>query len=328
MVLEHHDTLATMLGSATSGMLARIPCHPLDTIKARLQVEVGARADGLLASLRRSLRSEGLAGLYRGFAITLVGSGPASLLYFTTYESVCARLPVVFPALTAVPATLTHLLAGLAAEAVSCVLWVPIDVIKERMQTQRRPLSGSMGGAAYYVSARDAIRQIVLTRGGEGVTGLYRGYGATLASFGPFSALYFAFYEPLKSAAAQRSGTAMGSPLPLTWQVAVACAAGGSASLLTNPLDLAKLRLQVQRSGGCTSAGADAFAVSTSAATTPAFHYRGLVDALVTIVRTEGWTALLKGAGARVAFHAPSTAITLTTFERCRAAYASLLAER
>ena len=28
--------------------------------------------------------------------------------------------------------------------------------------------------------------------------GLYRAYGATVSSFGPFSALYFYFYETLK----------------------------------------------------------------------------------------------------------------------------------
>lgn len=39
------------------------------------------------------------------------------------------------------------------------------------------------------------MRQIKAT---EGVRGLYRAYGATVGSFGPFSALYFLFYEELK----------------------------------------------------------------------------------------------------------------------------------
>lgn len=161
---------------------------------------------------------------------------------------------------------------------------------------------------------------------GEGVHGLYRGYGATLASFGPFSALYFAAYERLKASAAARAGVAPGAPLPLPWQVAAACAAGAAASLATNPLDLAKLRLQVQR--GATAAAAAArqgAGPATTPAPAPLFQYRGIGDALATIVRTEGWGALLKGAGARVAFHAPSTAITMTLFERCRAGYAALL---
>ena len=34
-----------------------------------------------------------------------------------------------------------------------------------------------------------------------GAAGIYRGYMATLYSFGPFSAFYFGFYEQSKSAA-------------------------------------------------------------------------------------------------------------------------------
>lgn len=41
----------------------------------------------------------------------------------------------------------------------------------------------------------DAIKQVLKT---EGVRGLYRAYGATVMSFGPFSAFYFLFYEKMK----------------------------------------------------------------------------------------------------------------------------------
>ena len=46
-----------------------------------------------------------------------------------------------------------------------------------------------------YKNDLDAIKQIKHT---EGVRGLYRAYGATVLSFGPFSALYFMFYEKMK----------------------------------------------------------------------------------------------------------------------------------
>ena len=46
-----------------------------------------------------------------------------------------------------------------------------------------------------YKSDIDAIKQISQI---EGVRGLYRAYGATVFSFGPFSALYFMFYEQIK----------------------------------------------------------------------------------------------------------------------------------
>jgi hypothetical protein len=75
------------------------------------------------------------------------------------------------------------------AEAVACILFVPIDVIKERRQVQ------SNLGKYSYSSDLDAFRQI---RNTEGIRGLYRAYGATVMSFGPFSALYFSFYEKMK----------------------------------------------------------------------------------------------------------------------------------
>ena len=53
-------------------------------------------------------------------------------------------------------------------------------------------------GTFKYKNDLDAIRQILRS---EGTRGLYRAYGATVMSFGPFSALYFLFYEKLKEQA-------------------------------------------------------------------------------------------------------------------------------
>lgn len=77
----------------------------------------------------------------------------------------------------------------------SCLVYVPVDVVKERLQVQRG--YGQNNQVAYpglpiYGGSMDAFNKIFRM---EGVKGMYKGYGATLASFGPFSALYFMFYE-------------------------------------------------------------------------------------------------------------------------------------
>ena len=72
------------------------------------------------------------------------------------------------------------------AETIACMIFVPVDVVKERRQVQ------STLKNYHYASDLDAIRKIRAT---EGIRGLYRAYGATVMSFGPFSALYFMFYE-------------------------------------------------------------------------------------------------------------------------------------
>lgn len=186
--------LATTLASASAGVLSRVPVHPIDTLKARLQVDTrsggGGGSGGSGSRLMAALSGAGgVRGLYRGFGVAFVGSGPACVLYFGVYEAAKGGL---LGGGSGVPPALGHLASGFAAEAASCVLWVPIDVVKERMQVQGRRAGGGGGHGLYYRSTPDAVAQIWR---GEGLRGLYRGYGATLASFGPFSAVYFGTYE-------------------------------------------------------------------------------------------------------------------------------------
>ena len=81
--------------------------------------------------------------------------------------------------------------SGLTAEMISCVIWVPVDVIKERLQVQ----SQLPPHVPRYRGNIDALMTISRT---EGLCGIYKGYGATVASFGPFSAFYLMFYEQPK----------------------------------------------------------------------------------------------------------------------------------
>lgn len=130
------------------------------------------------------------------------------------------------------------------------MIFVPVDVIKERRQVQANLKLYE------YTSDLGAIRSILNT---EGVRGLYRAYGATVASFGPFSALYFTFYEYLKgffiSNDAQsylkrtESGASMKQDISFAQAMLCSMVAGACASTITNPLDMAKLRMQVMRAG-------------------------------------------------------------------------------
>jgi hypothetical protein len=64
-----------------------------------------------------------------------------------------------------------------------------------------------------------------------------------------------------------------------------------------------KLRMQVQRIGGASST---------------TFYYHHLLDAVFKIARDEGPTALLRGATARIMFHVPNVAITMSLVELLR----------
>ena len=79
---------------------------------------------------------------------------------------------------------LIHMAAGLTAESVSAVFWVPMEVLKQRMQ-----VGGQMRGAAEVL--RDLLRR-------EGPRALFKGYALTVGVFGPYAMVYFVGYERFK----------------------------------------------------------------------------------------------------------------------------------
>lgn len=58
-----------------------------------------------------------------------------------------------------------HLLAGFTAEFFSCIFWLPIDIIKERLQVQSEVKIYSYSGPM------EAVKKI---NASEGIIGLYR----------------------------------------------------------------------------------------------------------------------------------------------------------
>jgi Mitochondrial carrier protein len=50
-----------------------------------------------------------------------------------------------------------------------------------------------------------------------------------------------------------------------------------------------------------------------------------MIDGIQKMYKVGGVCQLFKGAGARVAFHAPTTAIMMLAYEECKAFYANIL---
>ena len=312
---EVESLYPTMIASSLSGMLVRLPLHPIDTCKAKLQVQRPSQSNApqpfssVLSCLRYTYAREGVRGLYAGFPIAFLGSAPAACLYLTSYEVSKRWLNAVAGDSVWQPAL--HFTSGLLAETVSCVLWVPIDIVKERMQVQAVLPANS---PLHYTSTTHAITTIART---EGLRGIYRGYGATLASFGPYSAFYLSIYEQLKAVQASLYDVSAAA-LPFHSFLLAGAIAGGAAAFITNPLDMAKLRLQVQRAQQhAHPAAASGVGVGTSGGVGSGleFGYRNLVDGMRKVVAESGWKGLWKGVGARVLFFMPSSALNIAIFD-------------
>ena len=278
-----------MLAGGIGGGVADALVHPLLTIKARLQVQ-GAQPragtgfaayhyTGTFDAFRSILRTEGAGGLYKG-ASAIVWATPACSLYFLGYET-AKKAGENTPAV--------HAGAGFFAQLCGSLLWVPTDVLKERLQVQAHVQKG-------YESYLRAVRTVVAE---GGVRRLYKGYWAHQMTYGPFNSVYFALYEQCKAAGRER----VGGDANLTYGFLAASAlySGTVASVLTAPMDNVKTRLQIQG----TPMG--------NGTTAPSFN--GFVDCLKTVWRSEGARGFFRGTGARVVSMAPKTGITMTAYE-------------
>jgi hypothetical protein len=278
---SQHD-LSLIEASAAAGLITRALLHPIDTCKVVTQVGKGSnQTGGVFGTSSHILKEHGVKGLYRGFSVALLGSVPGVTLYFLSYEYCKSSLDRRFSG----NPNLVNFVSGFLAEIVSCVVWVPTDVLKERAQARNQLTRYASSPEVPDASLRSVVRA-------EGLRGLYRGYGATLASFGPFSAFYFMFVEQLKQGYSKLSN----APATNFYELMPICAmAGGAAALCSAPMDLVKVRMQVERRSNS--------------------QYKGFMRSLVDIFKSEGIKGLFRGGGSRVWFAIPNTSITMSLME-------------
>ena len=147
-----------------------------------------------------------------------------------------------------------------------------------------------------YASLRASIRDILRE---EGPKGFYRGLGVGVGQIVPFMGLFFSAYEVLRPPLATLS-------LPFGSGDATA---GVLASVFAKtgvfPLDLIRKRLQVQGPTRTRYVGGRIPVYGKSVWKTGK-----------TIVRREGWTGLYRGLGVGLLKSAPTSAITMWTYER------------
>jgi hypothetical protein len=80
----------------------------------------------------------GIAGFYRGSLVYIVGSTPAHCAYYVGYKvSKDTLTPMLQPA--GVPLPIIHAIAGVAADVLATPLWVPCDIVMQRLQLQADP---------------------------------------------------------------------------------------------------------------------------------------------------------------------------------------------
>jgi len=276
----HLGRLALALG--TTSLFENLLYHPWWVLKTREQVEHSNPSKSVLQNsidlAQRIWRKEGVRALYRGFWAGSVGSLPSAYIYLVTYHKTKHDL-----CKSNIPASVKScapFIAGVTAETASIGFFVPIDVITQRMQ-----LHDTAGRNAFHV-ARDIIRH-------EGISGMYRGTFLTVLKLGLGSGTWWLAYEQLKVMISAITG----KPSSSATGIAAGFLAGLLSTVITNPLDVVKTRIQLQ------------FSDSKGAV------YKKTWDAFKTIWKNERWAGLNRGLAPKLISQGPLSAVWAVIYE-------------
>ncbi|KAL9111269.1 MAG: hypothetical protein Q9227_004348 [Pyrenula ochraceoflavens] len=284
-----------LIAGGGAGMMEALACHPLDTIKVRMQLSRRARAPGVkprgfVATGVQIVKRETFLGLYKGLGAVLSGIIPKMAIRFTAYEQYKRLLAKEDGTVTGRGTFLAGLGAGVT-EAVAVV--TPMEVVKIRLQSQMHSLADPLDAVKY----RSAPHAIFTMLREEGVASLYAGVSLTALRQGTNQACNFLVYSELRQFAQNLQSEHGDAELP-GWQTAGIGLISGAVGPFSNaPIDTIKTRLQK----------------------TPRGEGESNLKRIATIAgemwKTEGVRAFWKGITPRVMRVAPGQAVTFTVYE-------------
>lgn len=116
--------------------------HPFDTIKTKMQAQKGFESSSMYSSFIKTLKAQGIRGLYKGCLPPLMGSGIFRSAQFAVFEGVYTYLDKYETfGKREIPFTcgLQHrvLIGGLCGSTVRAIIETPLEYAKIRRQTQQ-----------------------------------------------------------------------------------------------------------------------------------------------------------------------------------------------
>lgn len=267
-------------GGITGGIEICIT-FPTEYVKTQLQLdEKGAtkQYNGIMDCVKKTVKTNGVLGLYRGLSVLLYGSIPKSAVRFGAFESLKGRLMEPNGQLS----TSGKLLAGLGAGVAEAILAVtPMETVKVKFINDQRSATPKFKGFFHGVGM--IVRQ-------EGLSGVYKGLTATIMKQGSNQAIRFYVMESLKDV---YKGGDQSKPVPKMVVGAFGAVAGAASVFGNTPIDVVKTRMQ----------GLEAA------------KYKNTMDCAMQIWRNEGPAAFYKGTVPRLSRVCLDVAITFMIYD-------------
>ncbi len=185
----NHRTLQHLAGAVAAGCTTNLVTNPLWVVKTRLVTQAHGYS-GVGHGLGRLLREEGVRGLYRGLAASMLGLGHVAV-QFPLYEELKDRLAQHVTQSTGTETLPSELplpyiiVAASISKGVASAATYPHEVVRTRHQSTTRSAPGVLA----------TFRYILRT---EGVSALYQGMGTNVLRVVPASAITFASFETLR----------------------------------------------------------------------------------------------------------------------------------
>ncbi|GAB5593389.1 hypothetical protein Unana1_08289 [Umbelopsis nana] len=288
------DTIKHLIAGGVAGAVSRTAVSPMERMKILFQIQgpEPAAYQGIVPTLTKMWREEGVMGFLRGNGTNVVRIIPYSATQFAAYEQFKTML--MEPGKTELN-TARRLTAGALAGLVSVACTYPLDIVRTRLAVQSATLSGHT--AATNTKLPGIMPTMIrIYRNEGGIFGLYRGLWPTLLGVAPYVALNFQCYEVLKMhlLPADREAPSVSRKL------ICGALAGSIAQTVTYPLDVLRRRMQV------------------TGMSSMQYKYRGTWDATKTMVQKEGFRGLYKGMIPNYLKVAPAISISFVTYEWCK----------
>jgi solute carrier family 25 protein 38 len=286
-----------LFSGALSGFASTMCLQPFDLLKTRKQQGDGMsqtrNTNLILRTSREIVARDGLKGLWRGTAPSLLRNVPGAALYMTSltqlrtlmatlpYFSNAHKRPAAQGKHSSVLPKLTiegNLLAGATARVGVGFLLNPFSVLKARFESNMYA----------YESLTSSFFSIVRS----GPSEVLRGFFAASLRDAPSAGLFVVFYEAIKRETSQL--------LPPTSTVYSTCihsfsaaSAGAISTMVTQPFDVIKTKIQVRTED----------------------RYRGFTRTVQTIWSQRGISGFFDGASLRISRKIFSSAIGWAAFE-------------